>query len=619
MRFTLSFAFFACILYSNLFAEGTKQIRPTSADYGYIQINDKARTFATYIANEDERIYIHISNKREKIFFGFGNIKNGTTNVTDVWYRIKNQNGIVVLGPTRVVNTGQGYISSHARAIAGPSILNGSGYNALSFHPNDTGDFYIEFNQGNATSVTNPNNNKRVFENFDISVIDTVSMQARNGRVWSKNWDITTDGGSNGFKGTFFVYSNDGVVTSINFNGMQPHAFRLACNSTGSTNTGNPVEDRKSRIGNYTYSSYKIFLNDPDINVYPNGVIGTLQTSLSLTGCAPNYCLNVTTDAPGFMEFVVDLNGVPGYQANSRDLVFGQTVNAGTTCIPWDGKDGLGNQINQTVNFEVLAEYKFGLTNLPIFDVENFSGGFIVSSIRPSVIKPKLFWDDTEIPGGSSNLTGCASTACHAWPSSNFGDERTINTWWYVNVQKDTIITQNITRPNPNISGNNRFCDVDTIRSYSTAMINGNNYLWRIKKGAIIGSNNSHQVNIQTTYGLDTLTVLESNVISCFEDTIFIYNYPIPDANFTGDVVACGTGTSDVYSVGNIVKGNSYSWTINGGIIQSGQNTNSVLVNWTDYGNQYIELKEMNPNGCYKVKRLNVNVSHRPNITSINH
>ena len=103
------------------------------------------------------------------------------------------------------------------------------------------------------------------------------------------------------------------------------------------TNIGNPALDRQSCPGEFTYTSYKIFLNDPDIIVYPNGVIGTIQTNIQLNDCVPNYCLTV-----------------------------GQYVNEGTTCIPWDRKDGLGNPVYQTINFEVDADYKFRLTDLSI-------------------------------------------------------------------------------------------------------------------------------------------------------------------------------------------------------------------------------------------------------------
>lgn len=602
----------------NAFSEGSKQLRPASSDFGYIQINDKARTFATYVADDDERMYIHIKSKSEKIYFGFGKITDGTTQKTDVWYRIKDPNGNTVMGPTKIPSTGTGYISTYAKSAAGPTKLNASGYVALVCAPTLTGDYYIEFNQGSGTVITNNNTNKRIFEDFDITVIDTPSLTAKPGRLWSKNWDITSNGGSNQFKGTFYVYSNDGVVTTINLNGIQPHAFRVACNSTGCVNTGNPALDRQSREGNFTYSSYKIFLNDPDNVEYPNGVIGSLQTDIQLTGCAPNYCLNVTTDAPGYMEFVVNLNGVPGYQIGTRDLIFGQNVIAGTTCIPWDGNDGLGDRITQNINFEVNAEYKFGLTNFPIFDAENFNNGIIVSSIRPLVIKPKLFWDDSNISGGGSNFTGCVSNACHPWPSSNFGDERTINTWWYVNVVRDTIITQSIPKPEPNISGSTSFCTIGESTNYSTPSISGNSYQWVSRKNSISGSSTGATINYVTKLGVDTLTVLESNSIGCYEDTIFVSSYPTPTPIVTGDTIACDINTVDVYTTINNTL-NTFTWTVNKGQIISGEGTNTVQVRWSSLGNGYIEVVENNPNNCATTKRRNVTVVAKPVINGINH
>jgi hypothetical protein len=606
------------ISFSQSFAEGSKQLRPTSGDFGYIQINDKARTFATYSAASDERMYIHIKSTSEKINFGFGVITDGSTPKTDVYFRIKDPNGNVVMGPTKIPNTGMGFISSYTKAAAGPTTINAAGYTPFIFTPVTTGDYYIEFNQGSGTVVALNNLNKRVFEDFDITVIDNNTNTAKPGRLWSKNWDITSNSGANQFKGTFYVYSNDGVVTSINFNGIQPHAFRVACNSTGCVNTGNPALDRQSRAGNFTYSSYKIFLNDPDNIEYPNGVIGSLQTDIQLTGCAPNYCLNVTTDAPGYMEFVVNLNGVPGYQIGTKDLIFGQNVTAGTTCIPWDGNDGLGNRITQNINFEVNAEYKFGLTNLPIFDAENFNNGLIVSSIRPLVIKPKLFWDDSNISGGGSNFSGCVSNACHPWPSSNFGDERTINTWWYVNVVRDTIITQSIPKPQPNISGSASFCTIGESTNFSTPSIGGNSYQWVSRKNSINGSSTSTTINYITKLGIDTLTVLESNSIGCYEDTIFVSCYPTPTPIVSGDTSACDINTIDVYTTNNIAV-NTYQWSISKGIVMLGGSTNTVQVKWTTIGLGYIEVVETTPNGCTTTKRRNVQVVAKPVITGITH
>ncbi len=599
-------------------AEGTKQLRPATGDFGYIQINDRQRTFATYRASEDERLYINVASAREKIYFGFGRITDGSAAMTDVWYRIKDPNGNIVAGPTRIPTSGTGFISAYSRAIAGPTKLSGSGYPAIVFTPTRTGDYYIEFNQGSGTVITNPNGNKRVFELFDVTVIDTVSLTAKTGRLWSKNWDITTNGNNNAFKGTFFVYSADGVVTSINFNGIQPYAFRVACNSTGSVNTGNPALDRQSRAGNFTYSSYKIFLNDPDNTIYPSGVIGSLQTNIQLTGCAPNYCLNITTDAAGYIEFVVNLNGVVGYQAGTKDLIFGQNVSTGTTCIPWDGNDGLGNRITQNINFELNAEYKFGLTNLPIFDAENFTNGLIVSSIRPLVIKPRLFWDDSKIPGGSANLTGCTNNACHAWPSNGFGDERTINTWWYVNVERDTIITQTLPRPQPSIAGNNRFCKIDTTISFNTPNNVGSTYFWRSTKNAITSSVSLSTISYRTKVGIDTLTVLETNNIGCFEDSVFVFSYPYPSPDVVGDTIVCDVNTVDIYNIATNLL-NTKNWTVNKGVVLDGNGTSAVQIRWTSLGNGFVEVLETNPNGCATTKRRNIKVVAKPVINSINH
>ncbi len=602
----------------NTFAEGSKQLRPSSSDFGYIQINDKARTFATYSAAADERMYIHVKSVSEKIYFGFGRITDGSAQKTDVYFRIKDPNGNIVMGPTKIPSTGTGYISSYAKAAAGPTKLNATGYPALVYKPLRTGDYYIEFNQGSGTVVTTNNTNKRVFEDFDITVIDTVANAAKPGRLWSKNWDITSNSGTNQFKGTFYVYSSDGVVTSINLNGVQPHAFRVACNSTGCVNTGNPALDRQSRAGNYTYSSYKIFLNDPDNVEYPSGVIGSLQTDIQLTGCAPNYCLNVTTDAPGYLEFVVNLNGVPGYQIGSADLIFGQNVVSGTTCIPWDGNDGLGNRVTQNITFEVNAEYKFGLTNFPIFDAENFTNGLIVSSIRPLIIKPKLFWDDSNISGGGSNLTGCTSNACHPWPSSNFGDERTINTWWYVNVVRDTILSTTTPRPSPSISGINEYCTIGQSTTFSTPSVSGNSYTWRSTKNSISGSSTNANINYITKLGIDTLTVLESNILGCYEDSIFVSSYPIPSPSITGDTIACDINTVDIYTVTNNTL-NTFNWTVNKGQIIAGSGTNTVQIRWTTLGDGYVEVIENNPNNCATTHRKNVQIVAKPVISEINH
>jgi gliding motility-associated-like protein len=71
---------------------------------------------------------------------------------------------------------------------------------------------------------------------------------------------------------------------------------------------------------------------------------------------------------------------------------------------------------------------------MPIYDVENNENGFIIELVRPttSISHLALYWDDSNIPGFYFPPSGgCDGTkGCHKFDNF-FGDERTINTWWY--------------------------------------------------------------------------------------------------------------------------------------------------------------------------------------------
>src|SRR5688500_13341753 len=118
--------------FQHVHAEGTKQIQPLSTDpAAFLQIfdnNTTTRPFATYVGTAQSRLHIHISNIGEKIYYGF----QQQAAVTDIYYRIKDPSGTVVVGPTLIASSaGPGYIASHAEAVAGPSAIAAGGYNAL--------------------------------------------------------------------------------------------------------------------------------------------------------------------------------------------------------------------------------------------------------------------------------------------------------------------------------------------------------------------------------------------------------------------------------------------------------------------------------------------------------
>ncbi|MBO9700559.1 MAG: gliding motility-associated C-terminal domain-containing protein [Sporocytophaga sp.] len=480
-----------------LFGEGTKQLQPTSSDNGFIQIfdnNTTTRPFATYNCPEANRLNIRICNSGEKIYMGFRQTDN------DVYFQLKDPNGVVVMGPSKIPNAaGPGYIASYAEAVAGPrAIVGATGYNALTYTSTMAGDYYIEFNPS-ASQTLNPV--KRVFTYFDISVA-TAANVIKLGRLWSKSWDFQCNSATNQFKAKLYIYADDGIVTSLDFNGMQPFGFVIAANNAGCTNTGTFATDRQSVSGNINYPQYKVFLNDPDINCFPTGVYGTVN-SVSLSGCVgSNFCIDINVDKPGKTEILFELNGTAGYQANTTDRLITADLVAGNNCVTWDGKDGKGNIVTGGVNITTKVDYYNGLTHLPLFDVENNTKGYIVDLVRPTGPRPSLFWDDSKI-GGGTNLTGCNSaTGCHTW-SGDFGDAKTINTWWYVNsttktvtnfVPPSVITDANADKPGTGSSNDSTLCSTITSFKLNGKVTNAGGGIWSSSgSGTFTPSNTSLQ------------------------------------------------------------------------------------------------------------------------------
>jgi hypothetical protein len=410
-------------------AEGTKEFRPDSAYYGCMQINDIGRPFALE-SNTDplHRLYFHIKDYvNEKVYFGFKHIKIGTETAT---YRIKDPNGNVVYPTTSpyrraIPTSGTGYIKYYANAVAGPKIstLPANGYTPIVFTPAMNGDFYIEF----TTTATE----KYLFDLFDLTIATSTSNRIK-GRLWSNCWDLNTQSYTNRYWGKFYNYTTDGYVSEFNMNGIQPYGFTVSCNNYGVYDSLMNDENRKSVNGNHAVPLYKIFLNEPDIACYPSGETPVIMENLALVdtpfvGSPAKFTVKMSKS--GTIEMVIDLNGTPGYQPNSEDVVLVQTVNEDEKdTIVWDGIDGLGNPVNTERVVVTSADFYSGLVHFPLYDPETNEYGYIVNRIRPVGGACKIYWDDSNFPDGTTNITGQYGPA-HTWPYF-FGDVRTMNTWW---------------------------------------------------------------------------------------------------------------------------------------------------------------------------------------------
>lgn len=560
-----------------LTAEGTKEIMPTSTDKGRIHLYKSFSDFAHVGAAEPYRLHIRIQSVGEIIYFGFGNTVDPMGGPGgDVSYKLTKPDGTDAISLTAVPTTGAGFIDSYNKAVVGPKQLPGqstTGYNALSYTATMVGDYYMEFEYGEWST-----NGRREFTLFDITVV--LGSTKKLGRVWSKAWQFTAtnegSAASNQFKGSAFVYADDGIVTKVNFNGFQPIVFNVFCNSTGVVSTGNFVEDRKSTNINQKNPSYKIFLNDPDPNIFTTGAFGIITGPVTTSSfCDGGTDIFVPVNKAGRVELLIEANPAAGIQPVDRQI-FADVV-PGTNTIHWDGLNGLGQPLLSGSQVIVQATYLNGLTNLPLWDPDVNNNGFIVSLIRPSGPQPAMFWDDSNIMGGS-NLTGCTSASgCHTF-GSGIGNDNTINTWWYANSTTAAPVTFTY-RHSYYGSSNQTLCDGDSV------LYNG---VW--VKTAGIYSN-----TVPNMQGCDSTTAINLTLI------------PKPTVNLPPDEAYC-IGGSTTLNAGS-GTGYTYLWT------PGGQTTQSITVNTA--GTYTVRVTA--PNGCFKSDSFSLTIHPNPPGVPIRH
>lgn len=415
-----------------LAAEGTKELMPFPSDSvgrGVIIVSKGIVSsgvyghFAVSTAPEESRIWFKINSTSEKVYIGMKWIyANPAT------YVIKRANGTIAKTSAAVPTSGAGYISGYNRAITGPSAVATGGYNATLWNPPAAGDYYIEFDYTTAGGFGGQDGELRY---FDLTVATSGNVAIK-GRVWSKNWFLSTQGGgaSDVFRGKLYPYSDDNIVTEINFNGIRPYFFRVACNPNGCNNTEPFNTARKSRFGNSTYAQYKIFLNNPDPAVFPSGIMGEVTSVVPLNACDGTLDIQINVNKSGNVSILIDINPSPGFQPN--DVLLSADVIANTpNIITWNGNNGLGVPVPNGTSVSIVVTYINGLTNLPMYDIESAPSGFIINLVRPTGTQPLVYWDDSNLWTNGFNFTGCGgTTGCHPWPYDD-GDQNTMNTWWY--------------------------------------------------------------------------------------------------------------------------------------------------------------------------------------------
>ena len=429
---------FAILSFQIVKGEGTKQMRPDSTTLGSLRVQSGGggySCFATSFCTPDEKMYVRIAHPGEKIYLGFHCSFSIPLTLT---IRL-NGTPLYTIGPLTQSPGTPGYIQFHSQACIGPDILNPQGYPALTFVPLVAGDYDIEL-----TTST--------LDLFDVTVIDTTLLPLTpvEGRLWSKSWAFDTGNISSSMsfcQATQYILTDDSIVTSLWYNGMQGHLFDVSCNQNGCYPPPASWDTScMSHSGGHHYPEYKIFMNDPDHLEFPTGSLGSIipGTFTATSSCDGIFEISFSVNKSGNVQLYLEINPIPGQQP--EDVTLMGIVIPGVNTLTWNGLNGLGVPVAAGTAIGIYMEYINGLTNFPVFDVERNLTGFMIGLVRPQGPPIATYWNDTLLvnKGGRTQLAGCYNSppnnGCHAWTGgyggNGIGSFNTVNTWWYAASSK---------------------------------------------------------------------------------------------------------------------------------------------------------------------------------------
>ena len=514
MNKKILFTLFFSLIISNAYSDGTKQAMPDPNNGVAMYITDDGRYGPYLNAPASQRLQFRIlDHTTENLYFGINPRQRTGSPLalsTNLYYVIKNSSGTIVSGPTLFNTSGTGYISTYDQAIAGPNIggATPTGYSPRTFNPTANGDYYIEIYKSNDSGSTRTTSGSDiVIPYFDFTVSDAANNQSE-GRIFSQKWGFITYNPATfvpsigfDFKGKFFGYTDDKIVVTVEFQeGFRPFGYLLAMNKFGIVDDDNDPTNvwtttRKSisyngSTGNSIpalLNGYPVFITEPDAAAFPLGTTVDPLKVGQIFGCPGNYLIPVVTEEAGDVDVTIDLNGVVGFQENTRDIIV-QAFNQpkGNIVIPWDGLDGQGNPVLGNSTTSATLTSLRGRTSVPMIDAELNPNGLIINSVKPVLANRKMYWDDSGVVTTPNNNTVGGKNQSnpddgklgptHKWNGDNppidntvnlpappgskgsstssttddFGNERVLNTWFY--GEEVTSPSSSVTVPD---------CDID--------------------------------------------------------------------------------------------------------------------------------------------------------------
>ena len=167
------------------------------------------------------------------------------------------------------------------------------------------------------------------------------------------------------------------------------------------------------------------------------------------------------------------------------------------------------------------------------------------------------------------------------------------------------------------ITGNNSVC-INTVQTYSVNPVPAaTNYMWILPSG---WTGHSTTNTITTTVGASggIISVIARNGCSRSNaQTFAITMIASPQPGTITGSSSVNYGLTANYSINQVTGATRYTWSLNGGgTIVSGQNTNSILVNWQTPGNYVVSVKASYSCGTSIDQTLAITVSIATGVIS---
>jgi len=326
----------------------------------------------------------------------------------------------------------------------------------------------------------------RLYSNEYISILDS------NGRSTSPTFYILTRFGylyqvdfSNTDPWGFPIHSNNlGLVTgdqspiymSANI-GADVSAGNTAGNFTRSADPSgwaameNYLYEPQSEDGEIITNN-KIFFNLPDASMPTAGLVTDLNTSnthttwlynevptvdeaakpFTFNGILPEngFCngeLVAEEGAGGYFVFRTDLAGQAVFRVDVNnngsfddavDILIEDNVGLGQDSILWNGRDGEGNIVTATPNFEFAYDLRIrgGEVHLLLADIENNPGGVTFTRMNgPSSPDGNFYFDNSGLGGDVSGGGTAGNPQITTTPftyDGNFGNEKMLDQWAFI-------------------------------------------------------------------------------------------------------------------------------------------------------------------------------------------